>query len=217
MEEILNNKFDSAFDNKEDLTMFANEFSEGDNQLKETLLNLWNNNIRTDSCCRGHETDIYSIPAYVGIVIDQNSKNLIFELYNKIYPKYKDVEFGIHNGSHDSFFIHMRDDTKKDTLNIINQSIGIRTEDKEQVIDNALYILEYANKLSLKLSIIITNDKIYLEFKSLTDETWNIEYSSIDESIELLSDLSNISHLFIMCNPNELDRVVDILSKKKVR
>ena len=215
MAELLDDKFDAAFDNKEDLTEFANEFSEGDNLLKETLLNLWNNNIRTNSCCMGHETNLYSIPAYVSIVLDQNSTSLLYEIYSKLYPKYKAVTFGLYNNNQNAFTLHMRENTKEDTLNIINQSIGKNNEIDIPVLKNAIYILEYANKLSLKLHIDINVDKVYLEFKSLTDDTTYVEYKSLDESIESLSDLANVSHLFVMCEHDELDKIVDIFNQNK--
>ena len=37
--------------NKEEI---AEQFSEGDPELKKVLLELWKNNIKTVACCRGH-------------------------------------------------------------------------------------------------------------------------------------------------------------------
>ncbi len=218
MEELLDKKFDNAFDSKEDLIEFANDFSEGDNLLKETLLNLWNNNIRTNSCCMGHETDLYSIPAYVSIVLGQNSKDLLFELFSQLYPDYKDVTLGLSNKNiyqYDFFTLHMRGNTKEDTLNLINQSLGKNNSDDIQVIKNALYLIEFANKLSLKLHIDINADKVYLEFRSMTSDTAYIEFKSLDESIDELLDLANVSHLFIMCEHSDLNKIVDILNNIK--
>ena len=155
MEKIIDDRFDDAFDNKEDLTEFADVFSEGDNLLKETLFNLWNNNIRTNSCCMGHETDLYSIPAYISIVLDQNSKDLLYELYSKLFPDYKDVTLGLHSIDNViSYTLHMRGNTKEVTLDTINQSRGVKNENDIKVLNNILYICEYANKCSLKTNIV---------------------------------------------------------------
>ena len=77
--------FNDAFNNKEDLTEFAIAFSEGDDLLKETLLNLWNNNISTYACCKGHDTSEYYIPSYLAIVMDQYSMGLVESIFSKFY------------------------------------------------------------------------------------------------------------------------------------
>ena len=40
---------------KEELDGIADEFSEGNTNLKNTLLTLWNSGIQTMACCVGHE------------------------------------------------------------------------------------------------------------------------------------------------------------------
>lgn len=46
------NFFDKS---KDELVNIADEFSEGNLNLKNTLLTLWSSNIQTIACCIGHE------------------------------------------------------------------------------------------------------------------------------------------------------------------
>ena len=65
-------------DKKDDL---ATILSEGNNKLKEYLLNCWKHNIKTFACCKGH--DKYNL-AYVGFEIDENSIDYINMLLNNL-------------------------------------------------------------------------------------------------------------------------------------
>lgn len=217
MEKDYESLYEEAFKNKEDLTEFATDFSEGDNLLKDTLLNLWNNNIRTFSCCKGHETEEYYIPSYLSIIIDEYSIGLIDNLYSKLYPEKKDVTFKIGNinaNNFDAFTIYMRGDTKEYTLNLINKCIGMKATGNID-IDNSLSMLEYAKEMSLKNGIEITKDNVFLEFRNQEDDTTNMEFKTLDESIDGLYNIKDESHLFIICKNEDMDRIIDILKQNK--
>ena len=55
MEEIRLNQNDLCKDDKDIKVKNAKEFSEGSKALEEFLLYLWDNNINTFGCCKGHE------------------------------------------------------------------------------------------------------------------------------------------------------------------
>ena len=209
--------FKEAFINKKDMTEFATIFSEGDNLLKEALLNLWNNNIMTFSCCKGHETKEYYIPAYLSIVIDEYSIDLIKNLYSKLYPEKKDINFVIGNineNKFDAFTIYMRNNTKEYILNLINQYVGIESNENNKVIENSLFMLEYAKKMSYKYEIEITKSNTFIQFRSQNDNSDYIDFKPLDECITSLNNIDDISHLFIECNEDELDIIIDILRGK---
>ena len=209
--------FKEAFMSKRNIEKFATDFSEGDEFLAETLLNLWKNNIMTLSCCKGHDTKEYYMPSYLSILIDENSIDLIENLYNKLCSEKKDVSFVISNryeNNLDSFIIYMRGDSKEYTLNLINQYIGIKSNLNNKVIDNSLFMLEYAKKMSYKYEIEITKSNTFIQFRSQNDNSDYIDFKPLDECITSLNNIDDISHLFIECNEDELDIIMDVLNKK---
>lgn len=71
MEEVLENK-----------EKWAKIFSEGNEELEQLLLNLWQHNIDTYMCCTGHE---YGDTPYIVMYIPFENKEMIYKIINSIY------------------------------------------------------------------------------------------------------------------------------------
>lgn len=216
MEKNYENLFEKAFNNKEDLTEFAVEFSEGDNLLKETLLNLWKNNIKTFGCCIGHDLPEYTLVAYLSIIIDQHSIDFIKQLYNKLHLSNNGVSFSISSKDKTGIFTtYMRDGSKDYVLNSYNECIGEKTSANNSYIDECLFLLEYANSLNLIFSIDFNKDDTLVMFRKPNDTTKVIDFLPLDEVLPSLDNLADVSHLFIHCKTDELNIIVEILRNNK--
>ena len=63
----------------------AKQFSEDDPSLQSALVDLWNHNIRTVSCCKGHPDR--GLAPYISFILDNNSIDLIQASYDFLNAK----------------------------------------------------------------------------------------------------------------------------------
>ena len=89
---------------REELEARAKDYSEGNEYLEKALLTLWDNNIKTAFCCAGHENEESTglffnedgiavrgkvePTTFIGIVIDENSKDKIKPLIDMLFNKF---------------------------------------------------------------------------------------------------------------------------------
>lgn len=77
---------------------FAENFSEGNPNLKRLLLTLWDKNIETVGCCAGHELETGYENANIGIKFD-NIINYLPALINKLIQTNLDFRIGFNLGT----------------------------------------------------------------------------------------------------------------------
>ena len=217
MEKNYDALFNEAFDNKKDLTAFANEFSEGDDLLKNTLINLWKHNIRTLSCCKGHDNEKYYIPSYISIVMDDNNIALINLLISKVYSQNQDVSMHFTNKNNNIFSIYMRGNSKPIVLNFINQYLGVKVDENLHIIENILLMFDYAKRNALFCEVELAKGNVYVTLKKPNADISYIEFKTLAESISALKDLENISHVFIKGDDSDLDKIIMFLKQNTTR
>ena len=139
---------------KEQRETYANEFCEGDAYLKKLLLILWEHNINTYACCRGHE----NYPPYV--YFDCNNINNIL-LKNLLYYITK------------TKFPQLRQDNKKfSTLEVILTNQNVKDRDLSGYEKTKDYcIINRLKTLAIYLPIGSDYTKLYQCFiKALADK-----------------------------------------------
>ena len=157
------------YDTDEDKKEIAKEFSEGDEQLENYLFELWNNNIKTRACCRGHD-DYSKKPAYISIIINDDSRPIIEESVNYMFSTGAEIEcdFGHYQeDGFDEFSIYFFDEkAKNDYWNHMNQYLKqkITYETNNNIPNYANSILKFADKNSLDARFIVVRDFMLLGY-----------------------------------------------------
>lgn len=101
---------------QQNLEKIAEEFSEGNNILKETLLALWSKGIKTNACCNGHSEPGRHPSPYISIKIDSESMLYVHELFHKL------MELGLDDVEVD----FSTNDTKKELYMTVHTDHSIR-------------------------------------------------------------------------------------------
>lgn len=162
---------------KEQREAYADEFCEGDAYLKKLLLILWEHNINTYACCRGHE----NYPPYIYFDCNNiNNTQLKDLLYNIIKTK----------------FSQLRQDNKKfSTLEVILTNQNVKDRDLsgyEKTKDDC--IINRLKTLAIHLPIGSDYTKLYQCFVKALDETSETKVCNkkLDLAIRLMNlDLNN--------------------------
>ena len=136
------------------------KYAEGSEELKETLLCLWNHNIKTIGCCKGHDNK----KQYIGIKIEKESVDKIINLLSSLSRKDLHISFVSQDDKNNCAIKKYNDDiynnikqaiNKKETDNDIKDIINkIKDRNKSTYINTHIYYKN--NKVEKKY--IVTND-----------------------------------------------------------
>lgn len=119
-----------------DKSILAYKLSEGNDDLRRLLLNCWHNNVKTFSCCKGHET---------------------------IYPQFA-FELNTNQGlTLANALLNHQDDF---TFSINSQNYGIFEDDLAQTLTFSVSDINAKSKMSTDLFTKINNIILYNDFKN---------------------------------------------------
>lgn len=198
-----------------DREKIALDFSEGDSLLCSSLLELWENDIITTACCRGHDE---SSPAYVSLVIDDNSEGLIQATCEYLYLQEGRMELNFTNGNndYDTFTVYMASEEDKESyLNFLQQVL--KHDDAFKSADNnipvyAKHLLMFARGMGLNCRYGVEKDQMMFGYSHPG------EFQFFDNDAPALSDLNdsirktgNLPLRPISCDEKSLEQFINLI------
>ena len=158
------------YDNpKANLDKIAEQFSEGDKMLQETLVALWKNGIKTTACCRGHLEKGRSHHPYIQLIKDDKSEEFINATidYMLLYGNLE-LEFKNYGKGYDEFIIDMSsEEGKKKYFNFVNYYLTHKNEYEKLDNNRMKYadcLLKTAKENGLNCSFVLTKDEMGFSF-----------------------------------------------------
>lgn len=219
--DINEKSFEETFSKHGDLTPFAEEFSEGDDYLKITLLNLWKHSIKTISCCKGHSYEDYDFVPYISFSISKCNKVFLDTIMNSVYSLKDGVSFEIRYNefyNFSVFTIYMREGTKEDTLRLINACISINdmVKPNNNILEYINSLTDYSSTRNINYNLEINNKSMYLtiinneEYKEYNNE----DIKSLDSIIDKIEE---IPYGIMTCSEESLHKLVDFLKSDNLK
>lgn len=203
------------FDKKEEYKKMAEDFSEGDSLLKETLLKLWEKGIKTIACCKGHEDK--SAPAYISFIMDHNSMETIQSTCDYLYMQDGDITLNFLNSEEDYniFSIHMKTEEDKNKYLKFIQSILNKENENQQPNDipfSARCLLAYARKLDMRCRYILTKEEMMFGyFKKGENLVFNGDMPQLRELLDSVVETGKLPLIPILCDKESLEQFINIL------
>jgi len=150
--------------NKEEKQKIAKLFSEDNLYLEKLLLNLWDNNIKTQSCCIGHNEE-----AHITIKFDDNEDylNKIFAFFSIV--QIKDLEICLNvsrNNATYTFYIPL--EYRDFIFEKMNQLINHHENKLSNTMNYLLKLLKIAANNNYCFEAKIINNEVKLELYNET-------------------------------------------------
>ena len=146
----------------EELEKIAKEFSEGNEILQQTLLNLWQKGIKTRGCCNGHNDSIRK--PYISLEVSENNLLWLIGIINSILDVAgEDVEIDF-SGQKNMLIttIIPTEEQKNFIFNILAQNAqeNIIKSPWYEIVYYALLLKEMCSrhKLTFRYGIILNDD-----------------------------------------------------------
>lgn len=206
---------DDFYDQDVDRGEIAKEFSEGDPLLESTLLELWDNNIKTSSCCRGHDDST----AYITFIMNDDSKKLIQATCEYLYLQDGKFEINFVSDSskdYDEFCADMGSEQDKESyLTFLHQAINYDGSIKgvgENIPIYADNLLKFARSKDLDCRYVINKNGMafgYTTHRGLmlfTDDMPNL--SDMNSSIR---ETGQLQLRPISCDGQSLEEFINIV------
>ena len=127
----------------------AKDFSEGNLKLEKLLIDMWDNGIKTNSCCNGHDD---GRSWFLSFEVDENSKQVVNDLINIVgvvdsdsieldfYPIKDKLSLSVNSSSEYKDFL----------LHFMHSSVTNRKSYFENdILNNVTYIEKLAKRLNL--------------------------------------------------------------------
>jgi len=201
------------YDKKEDYNDIAEQFSEGDTKLKDCLLELWSNNIKTAACCKGHDNS----SAYISFIIDENSFDLIRATTEYLYLQNGKIELDFINSKKDynTFIVYMIGEEDKNNYfkfinNYLNNKININISNNK-IFTYANYLLHFAKKAGLDCRYTVQKDEMMIGycFPGVL-QIFDNDAKSLDELMSTI-ETGSIPLTPMFCDENSIERFINVL------
>ena len=202
------------YDKQVDIKQIADDFSEGDHNLKSVLLLLWENGIMTDACCRGHDD---GRPPYISFIINEKSKKLIQATSKYLYLQDGKIEldFSFYGKDYDTFIVYMGDEkSKEDFLNFVNRLLSKKAEHEtftSNIPKYGEYLLKFARMLGVHCRFSVERDNMMLGFtKPGTAQFFNENCPSLDDMLQSIKETGNLPLVPFQCSEKSLQEFINI-------
>lgn len=200
------------YNQKDNIEKVAEDFSEGDNLLKNSLLKLWENNIKTMACCKGHEEK--ESPAYISLIIDDNSYYLVKKITEFLYLYDGKIELDFENGNYgDSFSISMASEQDKNYfLNFL--CLSLQNNEKNVDVNNnvtlyASYLLDFAKRTGLHCRYCVEKDKMMIGYNQPNSlQLFTDDAPHMNELLDSIVKTGNLPLTPIICDEESLEQFI---------
>ena len=205
------------YDKNSNYEEIAEQFSEGDPQLKRVLLELWKNNIRTVACCRGHSDK--EIP-YITLIIDNNSRKLIKETSKYLYTQVDGMGLDfVHydDEEYDTVTINMvSQKDKNEYFNFLHNYLNFCYEINEpsnDIMTYADYLLKFARESGLNCRYFVDEAKMLFAFKPKKYWTYFDEDKAplLKDKLVLISETKTFPLATMKCDSRSLEQFINLL------
>lgn len=144
---------------KKDSFNYANAFCEDNIYLKKFLLNCWNNDIETRSCCSGHNKHNF----YVSFINIENNLEYIFSIVNQLYKNDFKITFcyGFDSSENSKKVIKISSSYKN--LKKLNSLKFLKSKSLDNNATSLLFKLCFDNKLDTVINGSIEKDTLIFE------------------------------------------------------
>ena len=185
---------------KDEYNNIAEQFCEGDPSLQNVLVDLWNHDIKTVACCKGHPEK--GLPPYISFVLDNNSADFIQASYDFLNAKGNDtsLEFDNHSPSFTSAIIYLvNEEIKQDFFNFLHYYVN----DSKNIEKGNAVVPLYGNYLSR-----IGRDFGFLCRVSCSNDEMTVSYTPRmrEGSPYIINPFDNVKKL----SDEEFEKVVEI-------
>ena len=200
---------------EEVLQQLANEFSEGNIYLENTLLNLWKNDIKTQGCCNGHN-DKESFP-YINILIDNSNLYKINNIIKYFMEYNEEINITFCQNTNNLWVtINMKEDIEEEKKNQIFKIIGqLANKEDEQIDDTLTNMILLAkvikeNNLTMKYNIDKEENTIAITkpFQLFNNEGQDIPY--LKDALIALKENAKLSLGIYKCNEEDIKEFVHL-------
>lgn len=202
------------------LNKLSEEYSEGDIQLQNTLLNLWKNGIETYACCKGHDMGSYYHIPYIAMYLDNNNLTFFKNLYESIYllDDGISIEFNYRKNIklHTCCIYMRREENKTSGLNYINDCLNNKEiKIKNDNFDNIIFLLEYAKDNEIDMEYSINSKKMNIWFKNPKEKNISDNIYLLSEELNKMKENSKIPYIPMECDENNLNEFVNLIKNNK--
>lgn len=205
------------YDKEVDKIEIAKQFSEGDIQLQDCLLKLWEKGIKTLACCRGHgDTSI----AYISLVFDENSSDLIYNICDYMYFSEEPVELDFSNHKdYDSVSIDMPSErSKHQWLDFISKCANNQNYDfsfSTAIPTTAMELLAFANREGLSCRYSVNKDEMMFGYcQPGVLQVFGDNALQLDDIIDDIKTKGELPLAPISCNENSIGKFLNLISSK---
>lgn len=206
-----------------DKESIAKQFSEGDIQLQNCLIKLWDKGIKTVACCRGHDE---KQSAYISLMFDIRSEQLIDDICNYMYCQENtdeiELDFFFDNGNN-TFAIYMKNElVKQKCLDFISNSINnvdnvnfnYKPQTKIPMIAEGL--LSFAKRINLSCRYVVTKDEMVFDYhQSDTINLWTGNFLQLEDIIDNIKYDGNLPLWPISCDEKSVEDFLSFVNPQK--
>lgn len=205
---------------KNDREILANNLAEGNKDLKSLLLNCWNNNVKTFSCCKGHDT------IYPQFAFELNT-NQAMTLANALLNHQDDFTFCINSQNYGIFEdklaqtltfsvsdINAKSKMNTDLFTKINNIIlydDFKNEELNELLVHALNIDKLFKNTHISATLTIQDNNLNLNLLNYENYVPSIKRSSTTLNHYIIDDLKKKKLSAYIDQDMTKDELVDFL------
>lgn len=207
------------YDQKDKFSEMADSFSEGDPLLRDCLLDMWENGIKTEACCKGHD-DSY---AYISIIIDDNSQALIDATGDYLNLQNGQMQLCFQSTvtkDYDSFIVRLcKESDKIEYLRFIQNFLSQKQMDYEcnnHISEYADCLLKFSRRFFVECSFYVEVDEMCFGFcrpGSILYFGENI--LPLSDFIDKIKETGDIPLIPLSCDEKSLKEFVSFLYPEK--
>lgn len=195
----------------------AEEFSEGDSLLSNALLELWNNNIKTTACCRGHGENRN---AYISFIINNDSKKLIQATCEYLYLQDGIFEINFiadgHNKDYDTFCVSMGSDQDKESyLTFLHQALNYNDDIKGVGSNIPIYadnLLKFARSKNLDCRYLVNKNEMMFGYANPgTLLIFDGDVPTLSDMNSSIKETGNLQLRPISCDEESLEQFINLI------
>jgi len=200
----------------EEKEKIALEFSEGNVELKELLLALWNSGVKTLSCCGGHPEKGENSSPYLFAEFPRHNTRLLHNIVTWIMSS----EFGSFKisftGDCDKleFNIHTSEENKALMFSGITRVTNNNTQlsSHSELVDFALLFSDFSSKNQLSFRYAITKDEMrFFLVPSGYNNMFKDTDRNLEEEIHYLKTTGALRYASYKCNIESLRKFFSLL------
>ena len=206
-----------------DLEQVAEQFAEGDSLLKDCLLKLWNQNIKTSACCKGHNDK--DIP-YLSIIINKDSQDLLQTICNYINMNGDNMELSFDSAStkdYDTLSVYMANEQVKNQFLSFLSGYDLKKNQPEKdnnsnknndntAVTYANYLLPFARRLGINCRYRVLKDEMQVGFyKPNTVLLFGNNDISLGTMLPIIYQTSDLPLIPMSCDSQSMEEFINYI------